>query len=119
MADGAARWLAGAVRTLQKRVEFLEAAVSSGRASTSISTQTSTFSSCTSPMQESGLDPTSTVSSAMTRVKDPVDENASFSMPQQKVVSEFDISDLNPRVCSPSLASWSTRMHDVQTTEGE
>ena len=35
-----------------------------------------------------------TVSSAMTRVKDPVDENASFSMPQQKVVSEFDISDL-------------------------
>ena len=103
MADGATRWLAGAVRTLQKRVEFLEAAVSSGRAPTSVSTQTSTLSSCTSPMQESGLDRISTVSSAMTRVKDPVDENASFSMPQQKVVSEFDISDLNPRVRSQNF----------------
>ena len=103
MADGATRWLASAVRTLQKRVEFLEAAVSSGRAPTSVSTQTSTLSSCTSPMQESGLDRTSTVSSAMTRVKDPVDENASFSMLQQKVVSEFDISDLNPRGCSQNF----------------
>ena len=57
-----------------------------------------------SPMRGSGLVQTSTISSAITRVKDSVDVSTSFCVPRRKVVRELDISDLNPRVCKQNSA---------------
>ena len=57
-----------------------------------------------SPKRGNDLDQTSTVSLARTRINDSVDANASFCVPRQKVVREFDISDSNPRVCSQNSA---------------
>ena len=49
-----------------------------------------------SPMRGNDLDQTSTVPLARTHIND--------SVPRQKVVREFDISDSNPRVCSQNTA---------------
>ena len=73
--NGATCWLAGAVRTLQKRVEMLEVKDSFKNVECSIH-----------------------VSLATVRSKDLVGANAGICVSRQKAVRELDFFDVNPRV---------------------